>query len=130
MAHEIRIGKISSVDAASGMVRVVYHDRDDDVTAPIPLLAQEYKLPQIGQQVLVLHLSNGSEAGVVLGAYWNQNNRPPESGEGLYRKELGDSAGEAFFRYDGKTLSIECSGDLEIKAAGAVRINGKTIDLN
>ena len=67
MKGEIRLGKISSIDYAKGMARVVYHEKDDDVTRLIPLLSHEYKMPPVGSQVLVVHLSNGTEAGVVLG---------------------------------------------------------------
>ena len=32
-------------------------------------------MPDIGQYVLVAHLSNGNEAGIVLGGYWNKNHK-------------------------------------------------------
>ena len=78
----------------------------------------------------VLHLSNGTEAGLVLGRYWSGNNKPPEGAEGLYRKDLGRTPGEAMIRYDGSTLTIQCAGAINIEAGGAVTINGATIDLN
>ena len=89
MKGEIRLGKISSIDYAKGMARVVYHEKDDDVTRLIPLLSHEYKMPPVGSQVLVVHLSNGTEAGVVLGRPWSEKNVPPEGGATLYRKDLG-----------------------------------------
>ena len=60
---ENRIGTVSSVDAATGMVSVVYEDRDGEVTELLPYATfnDEYKLPQIGAKVVVLHLSNGGE---------------------------------------------------------------------
>ena len=71
MGNEIRLGKVSAVDHPAGMVRVVYHEKDDDVTRMIPILSTVfsgvYSMPEVGDQVLVLHLSNGTEAGVVLG---------------------------------------------------------------
>lgn len=130
MANEIRVGKISSVDYAAGTVRVVYHDKDDNVTPAIPLISSEYHMPEVGDAVLVLHLSNGAEAGVVLGRPWSDKHRPPEGAAGLYRKDLGRSPGEAMIRYDGSTLTIQCAGAISITAGGAVTINGTTIDLN
>ena len=44
MKAGIRLGKISSIDYAKGMARVVYHEKDDDVTRLIPLLSHEYKI--------------------------------------------------------------------------------------
>lgn len=130
MANEIRVGKVSAVDHAAGTVRVVYHDKDDSVTRPIPMLGNEYNMPEVGDQVLVLHLSNGMEAGVVLGRYWTDKNKPPEGKAGLYRKDMGREPGAAVITYDGGTLAIKCTGGITIEAGGAVTINGATIDLN
>ena len=69
----IRIGKISKIDYENGMAEVTYPDMDNAVTAPFPILSlnDEYKAPLIGEEVLVLHLSNGTANGVILGPYWN-----------------------------------------------------------
>lgn len=135
MADAIRVGKISSVDYAAGTVHVAYPDKDGSVTANLPLLSDEYRMPEVGDMVLVLHLSNGAEAGVVLGRYWSRNNTPPEGVAGLYRKDLSRIPGEAVIRYDGSTLTIQCahsvrikaSGDVAIDAGGDVRVNGTDI---
>lgn len=80
MANEIfRVGKVSSIDYAAGLVRVVYPDKDNSVTAPLPMLCTEYNMPKVGDPVMVLHLSNGTEAGLVLGRYWSGNNQTPEA---------------------------------------------------
>jgi phage baseplate assembly protein V len=129
MANEVRIGRISAIDYAAGMVRVVYADSDNNVTMPMPLLAGEYNMPEIGEQVIVLHLSNGSEAGVVLGKYWNNKNLPPEGEQGVFRKELGRTPGAATIRYDGDTLSISCSGNVTIKADGNFTIDAARVNL-
>ena len=89
MENNIRLGKISAIDYAAGTVRVVYHEKDDAVTAPIPLISSEYFMPEVDDMVMVLHLSNGTEAGVVLGRPWSEKNKPPEGSKGLYRKDLG-----------------------------------------
>lgn len=136
MGKESRVGKVSDVDHAAGMVRVVYHEKDDEVTRMIPILSTVfsgmYSMPEVGDQVLVLHLSNGSEAGVVLGRPWSEKTKPTEGAEKLYRLDMDRAAGVAMIRYDGKTrdLTIHCDGTLNITAGGAITINGKTIDLN
>lgn len=136
MRNEIRLGKVSTVDHPAGMVQVVYHEKDDDVTRMIPILSTVfsgvYSMPEIGDQVLVLHLSNGSEAGVVLGRPWSEKNKPPEGADKLYRLDMDRTPGAAMIRYDGKTkdLTIHCDGTLNITAGRAITINGETIDLN
>lgn len=134
MSSEIRLGKISALDYPSGTVRVVYHEKDDSVTPFIPLLSPVhtglYAMPEVGDQVLVLHLSNGAEAAVVLGRPWSEKNVPPEGKPGLFRLDMDRTPGAAMIRHDGQTLSIHCNGGLAITADGDITINGKTIRLN
>lgn len=128
MEKTVRIGRVSSINYASGMVRVTYPDRDDSVTAELPVLSytDEYKMPSVGSQVLVLHLSNGAAAGVCLGHYWNNSNTPPVSGENVFRKELGQTFGEAYMEYKGEKLTIYAD-NIEIKGS-SVKINGLNIN--
>lgn len=98
----LRIGKVSSIDYENGMVQVVYTDKADAVTAKLPYVNynDEYRMPGIGESVLVGHMSNGSSRGVVIGTIWNKKNIPPEHGKGLYRKELSRKQGVAYVRFD------------------------------
>lgn len=101
----LRVGKVSSVDYETGMMQVVYKDKADAVTAKLPYanFNREYSMPEPGDSVLVGHLSNGSSRGVVICPMWNGKNTPPESGRGLYRKELSREKGAAYVRFDGET---------------------------
>ena len=128
MSAEIRVGKVSSIDYPSGMIRVVYHDKDDDVTRPIPLFSSEYAMPPVGALVAVVHLSNGAEAGVVLGRPWSAKLTPPEGFEGLYRKDFDLKPGQCYFRYDaaGPESLFHNEGDsaVEIQGSQDTRIKG------
>jgi len=110
---DVRIGFVSAIDYAAGTVTVAYPDMDDEVTRQLPLLspmADEYFMPKVEDQILVLHLSNGAEYGVIMGRPWDEDHKPAESGEGLFRKDFDRDLGKAFLRYDAKT------GELKIKA--------------
>lgn len=111
MKENIRTGEVSSIDFVNGMIQVTYPDRDNDVTDSIPYLSLngEYKMPNVGDMVLVLHLSNSSTFGVALGTFWSNGNKPYKTGKGLYRKELSNTINEAYIEYDSttKTLVIE-----------------------
>ena len=110
MAEKIvRIGKVSSIDYKNGMISVTYPDLDDSVTDDLPVfsMTDEYKMPEVGAEVLVLHLSNGCSAGVVMGRYWNESNRPPVSGKNTFRKELGSSYGEAYIQYKDGNMTLK-----------------------
>lgn len=107
----IRIGKVSTVDYEAGMVSVTYPEMDADTTNKFPVLAMsdEYKMPAVGQEVLVLHLPTGQAAGVVLGKMWNKTNKPRKAGEHVYSHEFGDEPGESYVEYD------SADGDLKFK---------------
>lgn len=128
MSAEIRVGKVSSIDYPSGMVRVTYPDMDDDVTRLIPLFSSEYAMPPVGALVAVVHLSNGAEAGVVLGRPWSAKLTPPEGFEGLYRKDFDLTPGQCYFRYDaaGPESLFHNEGDsaVEIQGSQDTRIKG------
>lgn len=97
-----RIGKVSSIDYKTGMINVVYTDKDNATTTKFPYanFNNEYCMPKIGEQVIVAHLSNGTSRGVVLGTMWNKKNIPAENGKQLYRKDFSKTPGAAYTRYN------------------------------
>lgn len=107
----IRIGKVSTIDYENGTVSVTYPALDNDTTDKLPVfsMADEYKMPDVGQDVLVLHMPTGQSAGIVLGRMWDGKNPPRKSGENVYSQELGREPGEAYEEYDG------ADGDLKFK---------------
>ncbi|NCC16542.1 MAG: hypothetical protein EOM28_09365 [Clostridia bacterium] len=104
------MGRISSVNYEGGTAQVVYMDKDQAVTRELPLLSFEYCMPEVEDMVLVCHLPNGAAAGVILGRFWSLKNTPPESGRGLYRKDMSREAGKAMFRYKEGEDVVQLSG--------------------
>lgn len=127
MAKQIRIGRVSSIDYQNGMIRATYMDMDDDVTVDFPVFSftDEYKMPEVGDEVAVLHLSNGTTAGVVLGRYWNKDNKPAKYGKGVFRKELAHEPGEAYIQYttDSKTIDLYAREIKFIVDAGSITVS-------
>lgn len=121
---EIRIGKVSSVDYANGMIKVTYPDKDGATTALLPVLSLdgEYKMPDVDQSVLVVHLSNGNEAGVALGTFWNEATKSLKTGKGVFRKELSNKPGEAFMQYENGTLELNADKIKFTCAAGTITV--------
>lgn len=144
----LRIGKVSSVDYETGMMRVVYTDKGAAVTKELPYMNfnNEYSMPEIGTRVLTAHLSNGNSRGIVIGPMWNKANRPAESGKGIFRKEMSKTKGAAIIRYDdesgeylAKAPNIRISGgnktaleghDIEVEAGNSMKASGKKISLS
>lgn len=143
----LRVGKVSSVDYESGMMRVVYMDKGKAVTKEMPYMNynDEYSMPEVGTRVLTAHLSNGNSRGVVIGPMWNKANKPAESGKGIFRKEMSKTKGAAYTRYSddsGEYLiqvpAIKIIGingakfetpEIEVEASVSIKINGKKMEL-
>ncbi len=150
----IRIGKISSFNYPKGTARITYEDKSSSTTVEMPFIAWEYFPPAVGDQVLVVHLSNGTCAAFIVGPVWHDGHRPPEGFEGLYRKEYFKKAGKAYERYDankeeysqvvtGKviikpsekwtlqvgavTIEADKSGSIRIKAPAGITIDTPTV---
>lgn len=109
----IRTGYVSSVNAAAGKIRVAYTDSATGDSAEMPYFSFGgiYKMPQKGQMVLCLHFSNGTSSGIVLGAFWNDVNKPPVSGENAFWMDLA-------------------AGAMLTAVSGAVTLKGSSITLS
>lgn len=109
---DMRIGKVSSINYKTGMMRVTYTDKNNSVTREFPMLnyGAQYHMPEVGQSVAVAHLSNGSSRGVILGTVWNKNNLPTGGKEGVYRQDFSKTTGAAIQQY------TEDSGEMVLKA--------------
>lgn len=78
----IRMGYVSSFDGGAGMASVYYPDRDANAaTSKMPVFlpfGAGQKLKK-DDAILVVHLSNGSEVGIVLGTFAQEGEAPGTS---------------------------------------------------
>ena len=67
----IRLGFVSSYNAATGMASIYYPDRNHQVTSELPVYSPFGLLQKLNKDdpVYVLHLGSGAETGVILGGY-------------------------------------------------------------
>lgn len=135
----IRVGTVSSVNAAAGTVRVAFAAQDDMVTYELPVITRgsknnkDYWLPDVDEQVLCLFLPNTSGRGVcdgfVLGTFYSSVDAPVENSGDVHAVKYGDGTIIKHDRSTGK-LTINATGDIDIIAGGKITINGQTINLN
>lgn len=135
----IRVGTVSSVNAAAGTVRVAFAAQDDMVTYELPVITRgsknnkDYWLPDVDEQVLCLFLPNTSGRGVcdgfVLGTFYSNVDAPVENSGDVHAVKYGDGTIIKHDRSTGK-LTINATGDIDIIAGGKITINGQTIYLN
>lgn len=135
----IRVGTVSTVNAAAGTVRVAFAAQDDMVTYELPVITRgsknnkDYWLPDVDEQVLCLFLPNTSGRGIcdgfVLGTFYSSVDAPVENSGDVHAVKYGDGTIIKHDRSTGK-LTINATGDIDIIAGGKVTINGQTIYLN
>lgn len=135
----IRVGTVSSVNAAAGTVRVAFAAQDDMVTYELPVITRgsknnkDYWLPDVDEQVLCLFLPNTSGRGIcdgfVLGTFYSSVDAPVENSGDVHAVKYGDGTIIKHDRSTGK-LTINATGDIDIIAGGKITINGQTIYLN
>ncbi|MGG4346439.1 phage baseplate assembly protein V [Paenibacillus lautus] len=117
----IRIGLVSSVDAAKHTVKVVFKDKDNLVSGDLPVIvpysakAKAYRLPEVSESALCVFLGNGLQNGFCLGSYYTDEDKPPVSNKDQIGTWFEDGS---YVFYD------QASGSLHVKAASNVRIEG------
>jgi phage baseplate assembly protein V len=126
----IRLGEVVAVDAASCRVRV-HFDELDLTSDPLPVMQhgardlRSYWLPGIGEHVVCVFYSDGSEEGVVVGSYYPLGSPPPESGAGVMYTVFPDGS---LVKWDAGELTIVAHGGVTITGdtsiSGAVSITG------
>lgn len=158
MKSTIRIGKVSKVNYEAGTVQVTYADRDDAVTGDICMVSNAlYRMPAVDSLVCVAHNSDSQEMGTCIGTFWNDEYKPVDGKEKLYRYDYNDKQGKAFEMYEGdtgdytetidgnvketvgKNVEYTVKGDMTFKVggatvkvcqSGAVEIKGTTISID
>lgn len=115
----IQVGKVSTADVETGVVRVTFPDRDDAVSSDLPVLAsggwaRGNGMPAPGDMVLCVFLDNSQSAGFCLGSYYGKTDTAP-----------GNSDQRGVWFEDGSYVYYDrSSNSLRVKAAGGVRIEG------
>lgn len=82
-----------------------------------------------GTHVACLMAGEGCEQGVILGAFYDDTNKPGTGDEDVALMVFADGG---YVRYDRKkhVMTLNSAGDIVIMAAGNVIVEGSRIDLN
>lgn len=114
----IRIGEVSSVDAAKGTARVVFDDFDSTVSFDLQVICRntfanrDYAMPDVGEDVICIFLPTGTEAGFILGSVYAGEITPPENTINRRCVEFSDGSK---FTYDRSTHELTATiGDTSI----------------
>lgn len=117
----IRVGKVSSIDAAKCTARVTFEDNDDLVSDDLPIITRntlfnkDYWMPDINEQVLCLFLPIGVSQGFVLGSFYSAADLPIENSGDVTSIQFKDGSKISFDRSTG-ILSVEIKNQINIKS--------------
>jgi phage baseplate assembly protein V len=135
----LRIGKVASTTLRTARVEfpdTTNADGKSMVSGELQVLQKktyedkEYWMPDIGELVLCAFLGNGSQAGFILGATFNEKDLPPKNCEGKWVKEFADGTRLEYDR-DGHKLDIKLKeGDLNLKCDGTVNVEAEEVNVN
>lgn len=122
-------GIVSVVYPERHSARVTFPDKDDVVSAELPILTacgsqnKSYSLPDVGESVICIFATEDdmSGTGFIIGARYDDKNPPAVNSQDVTRMDFKDGTFIQFDRAKSE-LRIECKGD--------VIINGKRIFLN
>lgn len=121
MYDVIRVGIVSSIDYPKGLVQVTYPDRENAVSGKLPYFSHFYQMPEVGDKVVVLYLTNGNHEGFVLGKYYHESNLPVKAGKGLFHKP---------FHQNGAEIKYQEQDNSFVLKAGKIAVDGATIHVN
>lgn len=124
----IRSGVVSSVNPETCAARVVFEDRDNLVSAELPVLQSAcmdnkfYSLPDVGAQVVCLMMPNADDGtGFIIGSFYDDKNPPPAQSQDISLIKFSD---------DTKISYDRAKHELKINCVGNIKINGKRVDIN
>lgn len=139
-----REGTVSAVYPERHSARVTFEDRDNLVSAELPVLTpfasknKSFAMPDVGERVVVLMAANDqtSGGGWIIGSLYTAKNLPsPETGENITRLEFADKTFISYDREshlftlqfsDGTAITHDGeSGELNIDCKGDIIINGE-----
>ncbi|MBQ6296166.1 MAG: phage baseplate assembly protein V [Selenomonadaceae bacterium] len=128
MKNLIREGIVSSVNPENATARVVFHDRDDLVSAELAILQpasaknQFYSLVDVGDSVVCLMTPNSDDGtGFIIGSRYDDKNSPPAQVQDISCIKFGDGTKISYNRQ---------THLLEINCVGNIKISGRKIELN
>ncbi len=129
-----RIGEVVAIDAAKCRVKVHFEEMDDYTSDWLPVLqfgtgnVKHYWLPSVGEQVVCVFNSDGSEEGFVIGSYYPEGAYPPESGAQMRFVKFPDGS---LVRWNNGVLTVIAINGVNITAnvviTGNLNISGNLV---
>ncbi len=147
----IRVGVVSSIDPAAHTARVNFEEDGNIESYDLQVLAKnsfankDYNMPDLNEDVLCIFLPQGPENGFILGALYAGEVTTPTSNANIRMVQFNDDTRVTYNRSsheldvvisgthihaDRQSINLTTVGEINIKAGGAITINGATVSIN
>ena len=130
----MRVGKVTEYDAAAQRARVNFPDMGI-ISHWLPVInmnslkTHDTHYLDAGEHVVCIMNGTGTESGYVLGAIYDDKNKPQECGQDIRNVRYDDGTMISYDRGNHK-LMIDVAGDIEMTASGNIKLTAGRIDLN
>jgi len=137
----LQIGTIKQIDPSKALAKVNLLGRTTDFL-PILSIANSFKrkfVPiRVDEQVCVFCPNGNSDFGIIIPSIFNKNFKEPNGANENKEISVYEDGTTVFYDVSTNTLSVDCVGDINIKAGGNITIkaggnidiDGARIDLN
>ena len=127
-------GYVTEYDPQRHMAKVFFPDKNIisswlPVIIPNAIKNHDELHVDENEHVACLMLGNGLETGFIIGAIYDDTNKPPVGNNDIRVLKFEDDTIIQYDRRNHKML-IDVQGEIEISATGNIRVNGARIDLN
>lgn len=127
----IRHGVVSSINASNCTVRVSFLDRENVVSAELPVLThgsfknKHFWMPNPDESVVCVFTDSKLIDGFVIGSFYTEEDTPPVADPNKYHISFSDGT---VFEYDTSTkkLLVDAKGQIELKAS-TIKIVGDVV---
>jgi phage baseplate assembly protein V len=129
-----KFGVVSAIDESGVKARVRFDDLDGLESMFLPIAVQKsfkdksYWMLDVGEHVACLMDAN-AESGVILCAVYSEADLPPVTNKDKRHVRFDDGTTIEYDRAEHQ-LTIQCVGNIEIKATGNLSLTAARIDLN
>ena len=130
-----RFGYVSAYDGERHRARVRFPDKDNLVSAWLPVGVENSKKNKdknpldVGEQVYCNMLGNGLEMGVILCSIYSDKNKPPEGNSDVRKTIFGDGTEISYDREEHKlTVKLTPGGKVRMEAPeGVIEIEADSV---
>jgi len=121
-ASSICVGEISAIYPERGTARVLLPDlglvtKECQIVFPASVKSHDYRMPEVGETVLVAFLDNGHETGFIIGYVYNRKDPVPIASADVRHWSMEGAGAIELDRANGSMTFVDASGSV-IKMAG------------